>query len=441
MGELKTKRDSFRSRWGFILACVGSAVGMGNIWMFPYRVGQFGGAAYLIPYLLFVVLIGFTGVIGEMAFGRGMEAGTLGAFGKAVQRAGGKKKIGEAFAVIPVLGGFALAIGYSVVVGWIIKFLVGSITGSAFYTDKGGQYFGQLASDFGSVGWHILGLVITFSVMNLGISKGIEKANRIMMPLFFILFVVLAIRVMILPGALEGYRYLLIPEWSCLGDVKTWIYALGQAFFSLSLAGTGTVVYGSYLSRNEDIVKSARHVAVFDTIAAMLAAFATIPAAFVYGLDPASGPPMMFITMPEIFRQMPGGRIFMIVFFIAVLFASLTSLINLFETPIEALQYKFNLSRSKSVAIVAAAGALIGVCIEGNVGIWMDVCSVYIVPLGALISGIMFFWVCGKGYAAGQAQLGREKKIGMWFEPIGKYLFCGLTFAVLVLGIFYGGIG
>ena len=153
------QRDSFNSRIGFVLACIGSAVGMGNIWLFPYRVGQYGGAAFLIPYFLFIIVIGFTGVIGEMAFGRAMQTGALGAFKKASQMRGGNW--GEWIGIIPVVGSLGIAIGYSVVVGWIIRFLVGSITGSALTGDTG-EYFGVLAGNFGSVGWHMIGLVIVF---------------------------------------------------------------------------------------------------------------------------------------------------------------------------------------------------------------------------------------------------------------------------------------
>lgn len=158
MKKCENKRDGFHTRWGFILACIGSAVGMGNIWLFPYRVGQFGGAVFLIPYLIFVILIGFTGVIGEMTFGQAMEAGTLGAFGKAMEKVGKSKGLGEWLALIPVLGGFALAVGYSVVVGWILRFLAGALSGTALEAESSGAYFGSIASHFGSVGWHVLGL-------------------------------------------------------------------------------------------------------------------------------------------------------------------------------------------------------------------------------------------------------------------------------------------
>lgn len=434
-------RDTFNSRLGFILACVGSAVGMANIWLFPYRIGQLGGAAFLIPYILFVVIIGFSGVIGEMAFGRAMGTGPLGAFRKAMEQRG--KKYGEWIGLIPVIGSLGIAIGYAVVVGWILRFLAGALSGSLLNTPDSGQYFGAIAGNLGSWPWHIIGLAITFLIMSLGVAKGIEKVNKVMMPAFFILFIILALRVFTLEGAMEGYRYLFIPKWSYLLDPKTWVYALGQAFFSLSLAGSGTVVYGSYLKKDEDVIYAAKNVAIFDTCAGLLAALVIIPAVFAFGLNPAAGPPLMFITMPEVFKQMPLGQLFAIIFFVAVFFAGLTSLINLFETPIEALQEKFKFSRRNAVAAIALVAVCIGLLIENGdvVGIWMDVVSIYVIPLGALLAGFMFFWVCKGNFAREQVQMGRKKPLGKWFEPMTKYVFCGLTVIVYILGILYGGIG
>lgn len=434
-------RDTFNSRLGFILACVGSAVGMGNIWLFPFRVGQFGGFAFLVPYFTCVFLLGFTGVIGEMAFGRAMKTGPLGAFKKALERKG--KKHGDLIGLIPVIGSLGIGIGYAVVVGWILRFLVGSITGAMINASDSGAYFGQIAGPFGSIFWHILALVLTLIVMNAGISAGIEKINKFMMPSFFALFVILAIRVAFLPGAAAGYEFMFNADWSTILNPKTWVYALGQAFFSLSIAGSGTIVYGSYLKDSEDVVNSAKYVAVFDTIAATLAAIVIIPSVFAFGMDPAAGPPLMFITMPEIFKQMTGGYIVGIIFFIAVAFAGITSLVNLFETPIEALQNRFNFSRGKAVATVLIIAGLVGLFIENGdyLGTWMDVMSIYVIPLGAMLAGIMFFWICGDKFVYEQVQLGREKTLGNWFLPMGKYIFCGITIFVYIAGIFYGGIG
>lgn len=437
---MEKKRETFQSKLGFILACVGSAVGMGNIWLFPYRVAEHGGAAFLIPYFIFIVVLGIAGVAGEMAFGRAMESGPVGAFAKATAFRG--SRIGEWLGMIPMLGSLALAIGYSVVVGWIIKYFVGSITGSAF-SGESSEYFGSICGDFGSLPWHLIGLGICFLLMGLGIVKGIEKMSKVILPAYFVLFLILALRVGFLDGAAEGYVYLLKPDWAQLMNPKTWVYALGQSFFSLSLAGAGTLVYGSYLGKDEDVVACARNVAVFDTIAAILAALVIIPSVFSFGLDLSSGPGLMFITMPKVFQMMPFGQLFMIVFFLAAFFAAITSLVNLFEAPVETLQTKFGLSRKMSTCIIAVIGTGIGVLIENGdvVGMWMDVVSIYIIPLGAVLAAIIFFWVCPKGFALEQMQLGCEKKLPPIIEIVTKYIFVGLTIGVYILGILYGGIG
>lgn len=439
------QREEFRTRLGFIVACIGSAVGMGNIWMFPYRTGKFGGAAFLIPYFIFVILLGFSGVIGEMAFGRGVKAGPLGAFSSAMEMRFGEKgkKWGKLIGMIPVIGSLGIAIGYSVVVGWFLKYLFTALTGQLTKVEDMGSFFGSLAVNFGSIGWQMLGLGLTFLIMILGVTKGIEKMNKLMMPVFFVFFIILLVRVTTLPNALDGYRYLFVPNWEQLGNIKTWVYALGQAFFSLSLAGSGTIVYGSYLKKDIDVVSCAKNVAFFDTCAALLAGMVVIPAVFAFQLDVASGPPLMFITLPAVFQQMPFGGLFAIIFFVAVLFAAITSLMNLFETPIEALQQQFSLSRGWAVGIIAVISAAVGIFIESGdaVGAWMDAVSIYIIPLGALLAGIMFFWVCPKGYARKQVELGASKPLGKWFEPVTKYVFVGITLIVYVLGIFFGGIG
>ena len=439
------QRDTFASRTGFILACVGSAVGMANIWLFPYRVAELGGAAFLIPYFIFVALLGFTGVIGEMAFGRAMGTGPMGAFGKALEMRGVKNgaPIGRVIGLIPTLGALGIAIGYAVVLGWALKYMVGSFTGELMALESVGPYFGAITSNFGNVPFHLLGLALTFVVMVVGISKGIERMNKVLMPIFFVLLVIVAVRVAFLPGASAGYEYLLVPRWEALANPTTWVYALGQAFFSLSLAGGGTLVYGSYLKKTENIVTAARNVAIFDTLAACVAACAIVPAVFAFGLDISSGPPLMFITLPGIFQSMPMGGLFMAIFFVAVCFAAITSLVNLFEPPIEALEDQLGVSRRMAVVVVAVLAVGIGVFLENGdvVSLWMDIVSIYVMPVGALLAAVMFFWVCPKGFAKAQAELGYGKELGSWFNVMTKYVFVPITAAVIILGIFYGGIG
>ncbi|MCC3863078.1 sodium-dependent transporter [Terrisporobacter petrolearius] len=437
----RENRDLFTSKAGFILACIGSAVGMGNIWMFPYRIGQFGGAAFLIPYILFIVLLGCTGLMGEFAFGRMTQSGPIGSFKNALETK--DKKGGGLFGIIPVLGAFGIAVGYAVVVGWFIKFLVGSISGEALNAIDSGAYFGAIAGPFGSVMWHFLALLITALILLLGVSNGIEKVNKIMMPTFYILFLLLLVRVLMLDGAKDGINYLFVPKWEYLSQPKTWIYALGQAFFSLSIAGSGMIVYGSYLKRDIDIPNAAKNTVVFDTLAALTAGLVIIPAVFAFNLDPTAGPPLLFITLPSVFKLMPFGRIFAIVFFISVLFASITSLMNLLEVPIEAIQSNLKLSRKLSVILVCFLAFIFGLFVESGdvLGKWMDFVSIYIIPLGAFIAAIMFFWVVGIDKAKSEIETGSKKLLGSWFNPMAKYVYVFLTLIVLIAGILLGGIG
>lgn len=438
------KRDSFNNKWGFILACIGSAVGMGNIWMFPTRVSMYGGGSYLIPYFIFVALIGFIGVIGEMSFGRATKSGPVDAFGYACETKN-KRKLGEAIGFIPVLGALAMAIGYTVVMGWILKYMIGAFTGKTLAsadTEGFAASFGSMASAFGNNVWQIVALVIGIIILMFGVGRGIEKANKIMMPVFFILFAVLGIYVAFQPGAIEGYKYIFRVDPKAFADPKTWIFALGQAFFSLSVAGNGTLIYGSYLSDNEDIPAAAGRVALFDTIAALLAALVIIPAMATTGAQlNQGGPGLMFIFLPALFKSMPGGYIVAIIFFVAVFMAGLSSLINLYEAPIATIQEKLHLGRKASCAIIAAIALIVSICIQGIVSGWMDILSIYICPLGAGLAGIMFFWICGKKYVETQVNTGRDKKFTDKFYPICKYIFCPVCFLVLILGIVLGGIG
>ena len=420
-----TKRDSWGSKWGFILACIGSAVGMGNIWLFPARVSKYGGATFLIPYLIFVVIIGSTGVIGEMAFGRATRSGPVDAFGAATRMRFGSARPGRLLGLIPVLGSLALAIGYSVVTGWIFRYTADALTGTLSALEGVDAFSSH------------------FEAVSSGIGRGIERANKVMTPLCFLLFIGLALYLAFLPASAPGYQYIFVLRPEGLLDPMVWVYALGQAFFSLSVAGNGTLIYGSYLSKSANIPADARMVAIFDTCAAMLAALVIIPAMAVAGQQlNNSGPGLMFIFLPNVLNAIPGGRLISIVFFLAVIFAALTSLINLFEAPIATLQELFHLKRPAAVAIIGALGMGAGLLIAPIVSQWMDVCSIYICPLGALLAAVMFFWVCGRDYVLEQVNLARARPLGAWFYPMARYLFCGVTLAVLILGAcVQGGIG
>ena len=437
-------RDSFNNKWGFILACIGSAVGMGNIWMFPTRVSLYGGGSYLIPYFIFVALIGFTGVIGEMSFGRATRSGPIDAFGYACETKG-KRKAGELLGFIPVLGALAMAIGYTVVMGWILRYTIGTFTGSTLAPENTAGFaeeFGSMAASLGNNFWQIAALAIGIIILMFGVGRGIEKANKIMMPVFFILFAILGVYVAFQPGSIEGYKYIFRVDPKILAKPETWIFALGQAFFSLSVAGNGTLIYGSYLSDEENIPAAAGRVALFDTLAAILAALVIIPAMATTGAQlNQGGPGLMFIFLPALFKSMPGGYIIAIIFFVAVFMAGLSSLINLYEAPIATVQEKLHLGRKASCGLIAVIALVVSICIQGIVSDWMDILSIYICPLGAGLAGIMFFWVCGKQYVNEQINKGRNKPFTDKFLPICKYIYCPICALVLLLGILLGGIG
>lgn len=431
------KSGNFKSTVGFVLACVGSAVGMGNIWMFPYRLGQYGGAAFLIPYLIFIALFGLVGLSAEFALGRMAKTGTLGAYAYCW-----KNKFGKYIGWLPLLGSLGIAIGYSVILGWVFRSIQGVLTNELLTNDIP-AFFTNMTQSFSNVPCHFLVLFVTCLLLFTSATNAIEKVNKVLMPAFFILFIILAIRVSLFNGAIEGYKFLFVPKWEYLLNKETWIMAMGQAFFSLSITGSGMIVYGAYLKDDVDIPKASMQTAIFDTIAAMLAALAIMPAVFSFGIDPVSGPSLMFLTLPEVFKQMPLGNFFALFFFISVAFAGITSLINMLEAVCESWQNRFHISRKKAVLVCGIITFIVSVCIENGdiVGKWMDVVTIDIIPFAALLGAITIYYVLGWNSLKQELDKGRKKPIGPTFKFLGKYVYVFLAIIILILGILYNGIG
>ena len=431
------KNGNFKSTVGFVLACVGSAVGMGNIWMFPYRLGQYGGAAFLIPYLIFIALFGLVGLSAEFALGRMAKTGTLGAYAYCW-----KNKFGKYIGWLPLLGSLGIAIGYSVILGWVFRSIQGVLTNELLTNDIP-AFFTNMTQSFSNVPCHFLVLFVTCLLLFTSATNAIEKVNKVLMPAFFILFIILAIRVSLFDGAIEGYKFLFVPKWECLLNKETWIMAMGQAFFSLSITGSGMIVYGAYLKDDVDIPKASMQTAIFDTIAAMLAALAIMPAVFSFGIDPVSGPSLMFLTLPEVFKQMPLGNFFALFFFVSVAFAGITSLINMLEAVCESWQNRFHISRKKAVLLCGIITFIISVCIENGdiVGKWMDVVTIYIIPFAALLGAITIYYILGWNALKRELDKGRKKPVGPTFKFLGKYVYVFLALIILILGILYNGIG
>ena len=244
-------KKNFSSRWAFILACVGSAVGMANVWGFPYKLGTNGGAAFLLIYVFFIALFSYVGLSAEYAIGRRAKTGTLGSY-KYAWQSRNLGVFGSIIGWLPLAGSLCIAIGYAVIIAYVLKALTQALTGSFMSVDTNVWFNSFALQDYSVLPYHFIIVVGTLLTLFFG-AKSIEKTNQIMMPLFFVLFSILAINVAMLPNAFDGYKFLFIPDFSKLADPMVWVSAMGQAFFSLSITGSGMIVYGAYLSKDEDL--------------------------------------------------------------------------------------------------------------------------------------------------------------------------------------------
>ena len=435
----KKNTKSFASRWGFILASVGSAVGMANVWGFPNKLGSNGGGAFLLIYLLFVVIFSYVGLPAEFAMGRRAGTGTLGTY-KAAWATRGKKagKAGSVLGWLPLAGSLCIAIGYAVIVTYILKALVSSLFGTLMTSDAGAWFSAFSSTSFSVVPYHIVVVAGTLLTLFLG-AHSIEKTNKVMMPLFFLIFLVLAVRVAFLPGAAEGYRFMFTPRWEALLDPMIWIWAMGQAFFSLSVTGSGMIVYGAYLSPEEDVVSVSQYTALFDTIAAVVAALVIIPACFSYGLDVGAGPSLLFVTLPTILQDIPLGRLFAVILYVAMIFAGVSSLQNMFEAVAESLIHKFpKLNRTAALVIlcVICLGFGIGMETIDKWGPWMDLVSIYIIPIGATLGAVSWFYVMKKDELLSAINTGCKRERGTFWYSVGRYLYVPLAIILCCVALF-----
>ena len=437
MGE---KRESFTNKIGFMLSCVGAAIGLGNIWLFSWKLGKYGGAAFLIPYFIFVALFAVVGLVGEISFGRMMKRGI---FGLSEILKDINIPFKNLLPIIPIISVAGVFTFYVIVFGWVIRYFFSYLTGAINGVEYG-AYFGSIAGQVASIPWHILGVVLSVVVISFGVVKGIEKLNKIIMPLMFVLFLGLMVRSLTLPNAIDGVKFLLQPKWSMLEDPMTWIMALGQAFFTVGLSGSALLVYGRYLGDDVEIPASVVQTCFLDTTAALMAGFIIIPAAFSFGLDAGSGPALLFITIPAIFSNIPGGQILGGLFFLSVIFAALSSAINQLEVPVEAIMDRYKISRIKAAIIVGTIATVIGLFLDMNMewfGKFADFVSIILIPLGAVIGLGVYFYYVDKQRVIDEINKGSSVKVGALILWLGRYIFIPGTAAIIVLGLVYGSLG
>ena len=364
------QRSSFTGKLGFVLAAAGSAVGLGNIWRFPYLAAQYGGGIFLLVYIILALTFGYALMTAEIAIGRKTGLSAIGAF-KALDKR--YAFVGYIAAIVPVI----ILPYYSVIGGWVTKYLVAFISGQAPAADASDAYFGDFIAQTGEpILWFSIFIGITAVVVFFGVEKGIEKVSKVMMPILIVLALVIAVYSVFLPGAMEGVKYYILPDFSKF-SVTTVLAAMGQLFYSMSLAMGIMITYGSYIKKDVSLESSVKQIEIFDTGIAFMAGLMVIPAVFAFsGGDPAAlgkGPSLMFITLPKVFASMPGGTIIGAVFFLLVLFAALTSSISLMETVVSIFQDKLKLNRTWSCVIVLLISVLLGLPSSLGFGAWGDI--------------------------------------------------------------------
>ena len=460
MAEEKKERAMFATRLGAVAAAVGSAVGLGNIWRFPYETGQNGGAAFLLIYLCAVALLGVPLLIAEFAIGRSAHSNVARAFKKLAP--------GTPWYWVGVMGMLVSVIilgFYLIILGWTFSYTFraiindfASVVASAQAADPSVDAATVLANDFASFStspwqpllWLVISVAANAAIMVAGVQKGIERASNVMMPLLCVLLLMLVVNSFFLPGFVEGCDFLFNPDFSKV-SAKTFIVAMGQAFFSLSLAMGIMLAYGSYLGDNTKIGKTATQVVCLDSIIAILAGVVIFPACFSYGIEPGAGPGLVFITLPNVFLQMPGGYLCCIAFFLLISLAGLTSCMSLFEVPISFLQEELKLSRKTATAVSVLVVLVLGAASSLSLGVWdmkffgdcfFDFCdkitSLYMMPIGAFFISLFVGWKLDKDIIH-DALTNWRNDSGWYIRPL---LWILRIFApICIMLIFLSGIG
>ncbi len=412
------ERETFSSAWGAVLVTAGTAIGLGNVWRFPYMMGTYGGASFLIFYLVIVVAFGIPGLMAEWALGRTTRRGPMGAF----QRSG---VLGGPFWAYLLLVTVTMAASYyAVVIAWVLEYAVIFTTGGL--TQDASTTFGDVSGEpVGQIPYFLFVALSAGLAVHLGVRKGIERVSKLILPVFFLLFLVLIIRTLTLDGAGAGLKYFWLPRWDQL-DPRTALAALGQAFFSLALGGTFMVIYGSYMKRDEDIPRNAVFTAVADVAAAVMAGLIVVPAVVALGIDLSSGPPLLFVTMPQVFDQLPAGDVFGALFFFSVFVVALLSLIASYEVIVASLADHFGRGRGLILAgtlILQFALAIPAMSSQAYLALSDLVWGSTMQPLGAALALVALAWFVGQTKTL--EELRRNASL-----PIPLFLFYWIKYVV-----------
>ena len=449
-------RERFSSRLGFILISAGCAVGLGNVWRFPYITGQYGGAAFVLVYLIFLVLLGLPIMVMEFAVGRASQKSAARSF-HVLEPAGTKWHL-QGYACMA--GNYLLMMFYTTVGGWMAAYIFKTLTGEFKGLDSDGVaavFNDMLARPGYMTFWMVLVVLLSFFICSLGLQKGVERITKAMMSCLFLILLILSIRSVTLPGASEGLRFYLIPDFTRFtenGVGNTIFAAMGQAFFTLSLGIGAMAIFGSYIGKDHTLTGETINICLLDTLVAFLAGLIIFPSCFAFGVDPGQGPGLVFITLPNIFNQMVGGRIFGVLFFVFMTFAAQSTIIAVFENIISFSMDLFGTSRKKTVLINGIAIILLSLPCVFGFNIWSDfqpmgagstiqdledfIVSNNLLPLGSMV----YLLFCTSRYGWGwknflaEADTGKGVKFPAWARVYVSYILPLIVLFIFIMGYY-----
>lgn len=449
-------RERFSSRLGFILISAGCAVGLGNVWRFPYITGQYGGAAFVLVYLIFLVLLGLPIMVMEFAVGRASQKSAARSF-HVLEPAGTKWHL-QGYACMA--GNYLLMMFYTTVGGWMAAYIFKTLTGEFKGLDSDGVaavFNNMLARPGYMTFWMVLVVLLSFFICSLGLQKGVERITKAMMSCLFLILLILCIRSVTLPGASEGLRFYLIPDFTRFtenGVGNTIFAAMGQAFFTLSLGIGAMAIFGSYIGKDHTLTGETINICLLDTLVAFLAGLIIFPSCFAFGVDPGQGPGLVFITLPNIFNQMVGGRIFGVLFFVFMTFAAQSTIIAVFENIISFSMDLFGTSRKKTVLINGIAIILLSLPCVFGFNIWSDfqpmgagstiqdledfIVSNNLLPLGSMV----YLLFCTSRYGWGwknflaEADTGKGVKFPAWARVYVSYILPLIVLFIFIMGYY-----
>ncbi len=449
-------RERFSSRLGFILISAGCAVGLGNVWRFPYITGQYGGAAFVLVYLIFLVLLGLPIMVMEFSVGRASQKSAARSF-HVLEPADTKWHL-QGYACMA--GNYLLMMFYTTVGGWMAAYIFKTLTGEFKGLDSDGVaavFNDMLARPGYMTFWMVLVVLLSFFICSLGLQKGVERITKAMMSCLFLILLILCIRSVTLPGASEGLRFYLIPDFTRFtenGVGNTIFAAMGQAFFTLSLGIGAMAIFGSYIGKDHTLTGETINICLLDTLVAFLAGLIIFPSCFAFGVDPGQGPGLVFITLPNIFNQMVGGRIFGVLFFVFMTFAAQSTIIAVFENIISFSMDLFGTSRKKTVLINGIAIILLSLPCVFGFNIWSGfqpmgagstiqdledfIVSNNLLPLGSMV----YLLFCTSRYGWGwknflaEADTGKGVKFPAWARVYVSYILPLIVLFIFIMGYY-----